>query len=55
MKGLYCRAAATDAEPKFLIRETSLPELLDSHLVRVQVKACGLSPLDLKVPFFSHI
>lgn len=27
----------------------TLPEVLDSHQVRVQVKACGLSPLDLKV------
>lgn len=27
----------------------SLPEVLSSNLVRVQVKACGLSPLDLKV------
>lgn len=27
----------------------SLPEVLSSHQVRVQVKACGLSPLDLKV------
>ncbi|XP_068424689.1 quinone oxidoreductase-like protein 1 isoform X2 [Clinocottus analis] len=48
MKGLYCRAA-TDAEPKFVIQETSLPEVLGSHQVRVQVKACGLSPLDLKL------
>uniref|UniRef100_A0A3B4ULT0 Crystallin, zeta (quinone reductase)-like 1 n=1 Tax=Seriola dumerili TaxID=41447 RepID=A0A3B4ULT0_SERDU len=49
MKGLYCRAAGSDAEPKFVIQETSLPEVLGSHQVRVQVKACGLSPLDLKV------
>lgn len=26
-----------------------LPEVLGSHQVRVQVKACGLSPLDVKV------
>ncbi|XP_070771888.1 quinone oxidoreductase-like protein 1 isoform X2 [Enoplosus armatus] len=49
MKGLYCRAGVSDAEPKFVIQETSLPEVLGSHLVRVQVKACGLSPLDLKL------
>ncbi|KAG7228412.1 hypothetical protein INR49_007584 [Caranx melampygus] len=48
MKGLYCRAAGGDAEPKFVIQETSLPEVLGSHDVRVQVKACGLSPLDFK-------
>ncbi|XP_076598721.1 quinone oxidoreductase-like protein 1 isoform X1 [Chaetodon auriga] len=47
MKGLFCRAA--DAEPRFVIQETSLPEALGSHLVRVQVKACGLRPLDLKL------
>nr|XP_033491701.1 quinone oxidoreductase-like protein 1 isoform X2 [Epinephelus lanceolatus] len=49
MKGLYCRAGVSDAEPKFVIQETSLPEVLGNHLVRVQVKACGLSPLDLKL------
>ncbi|XP_033991821.1 quinone oxidoreductase-like protein 1 isoform X2 [Trematomus bernacchii] len=47
MKGLYCRAG--HAEPKFVIQETVLPDVLGSHLVRVQVKACGLSPLDLKL------
>ncbi|TKS85968.1 Quinone oxidoreductase-like protein 1 [Collichthys lucidus] len=49
MKGLYCRAGVSDAEPKFVIQETSLPDVLGSHVVRVQVKACGLSPLDLKL------
>ncbi|XP_029376274.1 quinone oxidoreductase-like protein 1 isoform X2 [Echeneis naucrates] len=49
MKGLYCRADAADAQPKFVIQETSLPEVLGSHQVRVQVKACGLSPLDFKL------
>lgn len=49
MKGLYCRAGVSDAEPKFVIQETALPAVLDSHHVRVQVKACGLSPLDLKL------
>lgn len=46
---MYCRAGASEAEPRFVIQETSLPEALGSHLVRVQVKACGLSPLDLKL------
>lgn len=27
----------------------SVPEVLDSHVVRIQVKACGLSPLDFEV------
>lgn len=49
MKGLFCRAGATDAEPKFIIQETTLPDVLSSQQVRVQVKACGLSPLDLKL------
>ncbi|XP_076025475.1 quinone oxidoreductase-like protein 1 [Genypterus blacodes] len=50
MKGLYCRAGGSDAaEPKFVIQETPLPAVLGSHQVRVQVKACGLSPLDLKL------
>ncbi|XP_023142547.2 quinone oxidoreductase-like protein 1 isoform X2 [Amphiprion ocellaris] len=49
MKGLFCRAGATDAEPKFVIQETTLPDVLTSYQVRVQVKACGLSPLDLKL------
>lgn len=49
MKGLYCRAGINDVEPKFIIQETTLPDVLSSHQVRVQVKACGLSPLDLKL------
>ncbi|KAM6997304.1 quinone oxidoreductase-like protein 1 isoform 2-T2 [Tautogolabrus adspersus] len=49
MKGLYCRTSVSTAEPEFVIQETNLPEALDSHQVRVQVKACGLSPLDLKL------
>ncbi|KAM4729549.1 quinone oxidoreductase-like protein 1 isoform 2-T3 [Anableps anableps] len=49
MKGLYCRAAEGDAEPKFVIQETTLPDVLGTHQVRVKVKACGLSPLDFKL------
>ncbi|CAG00360.1 unnamed protein product, partial [Tetraodon nigroviridis] len=49
MKGLYCQAGVTDAKPKFVIQETSVPEVLDSHQVRIQVKACGLSPLDFEL------
>nr|XP_020462310.1 quinone oxidoreductase-like protein 1 isoform X2 [Monopterus albus] len=49
MKGLYCRAGLSDAEPKFVIQEASLPDVIGTHQVRIQVKACGLSPLDLKL------
>ncbi|XP_032409069.1 quinone oxidoreductase-like protein 1 isoform X2 [Xiphophorus hellerii] len=49
MKGLYGRAAEGDAEPKFVIQETTLPDVLGSHQVRMKVKACGLSPLDFKL------
>ncbi|XP_054879372.1 quinone oxidoreductase-like protein 1 isoform X1 [Poeciliopsis prolifica] len=49
MKGLYGRAAEGGAEPKFVIQETALPDVLGSHQVRMKVKACGLSPLDFKL------
>ncbi|XP_068597083.1 quinone oxidoreductase-like protein 1, partial [Brachionichthys hirsutus] len=49
MKGLYCRAGESRDGLKFFIQKTHLPEVLGSHLVRVQVKACGLSPLDLQL------
>ncbi|KAF7220534.1 quinone oxidoreductase-like protein 1 isoform X3 [Nothobranchius furzeri] len=49
MKGLYCRAAVSDTESKFVIQETTLPDVIGSHQVRIRVKACGLSPLDLKL------
>ncbi|XP_072246644.1 quinone oxidoreductase-like protein 1 isoform X2 [Leuresthes tenuis] len=49
MKGLYCRADVSDAEPKFVIQEATLPDVLAGHQVRIQVKACGLSSLDLKL------
>ncbi|KAM6916663.1 quinone oxidoreductase-like protein 1 [Xenentodon cancila] len=49
MKGLFCQASKDDAEPKFVIQETTLPDVLGSHQVRVQVKACGLSSLDLQL------
>lgn len=47
MKGLYCRV--NDTEAQFVTQETSLPEDLSSHQVRVEVKACGLSAVDLKL------
>ncbi|XP_013878186.1 quinone oxidoreductase-like protein 1 [Austrofundulus limnaeus] len=49
MKGLYCRTGGSDSEPKFIIQETTPPDVLGSHQVRVSVKACGLSPLDLQL------
>uniref|UniRef100_A0A8C8JNW7 Enoyl reductase (ER) domain-containing protein n=1 Tax=Oncorhynchus tshawytscha TaxID=74940 RepID=A0A8C8JNW7_ONCTS len=49
MKGLYCKVGETAAEAKFVIQETNVPSALGSNQVKVQVKACALSPLDLKV------
>ncbi|XP_049591144.1 quinone oxidoreductase-like protein 1 isoform X2 [Syngnathus scovelli] len=46
MKGLFCQI--TGSELKFIVQETTLPEIFGSHDVRVNVKACGLSPVDLK-------
>ncbi|XP_061693291.1 quinone oxidoreductase-like protein 1 isoform X2 [Syngnathoides biaculeatus] len=46
MKGLFCRI--NGSELKFVTQETTLPEVLGGHDVRIHVKACGLSPLDLK-------
>ncbi|XP_077437341.1 quinone oxidoreductase-like protein 1 isoform X2 [Vanacampus margaritifer] len=45
MKGLF--GQITGSELKFVTQETSLPEVLDSHDVRIHVKACGLSPVDV--------
>ncbi|CAN9500208.1 unnamed protein product [Ophioblennius macclurei] len=47
MKGLFCRTG--ESEPKFVIQETILPDVLENHEVRVKVTACGLRPLDLKL------
>uniref|UniRef100_A0A4W5N396 Crystallin, zeta (quinone reductase)-like 1 n=1 Tax=Hucho hucho TaxID=62062 RepID=A0A4W5N396_9TELE len=49
MKGLYCKLGETAAEAKFVIQETNVPSALGSNQVKVQVKACALSPLDIKV------
>ncbi|XP_061546152.1 quinone oxidoreductase-like protein 1 isoform X5 [Phycodurus eques] len=46
MKGLFCRI--NGSELKFVTQETTLPEVLGSHDVRIHMKACGLSPVDLK-------
>ncbi|XP_020360079.1 quinone oxidoreductase-like protein 1 isoform X1 [Oncorhynchus kisutch] len=47
--GLYCKVGETAAEAKFVIQETNVPSALGSNQVKVQVKACALSPLDLKL------
>ncbi|XP_077469262.1 quinone oxidoreductase-like protein 1 [Stigmatopora argus] len=44
MKGLFCRIDGSDL--KFVTQETTLPEVLGSHDVRIHVKACALSPVD---------
>lgn len=49
MKGLFCRVQERDAEPQFIIQEMSLPEVLSSHQVRVEVKACGLNSVDFQL------
>uniref|UniRef100_A0A4W5N1B8 Crystallin, zeta (quinone reductase)-like 1 n=1 Tax=Hucho hucho TaxID=62062 RepID=A0A4W5N1B8_9TELE len=49
MKGLYCKLGETAAEAKFVIQETNVPSALGSNQVKVQVKACALSPLDIKL------
>ncbi|KAJ8246686.1 hypothetical protein GJAV_G00254280 [Gymnothorax javanicus] len=46
MKGLYCKLAGS-SDVKFFIHETDPPGTLGSHQVKVQVKACALSPLDI--------
>ncbi|TSK17903.1 Quinone oxidoreductase-like protein 1 [Bagarius yarrelli] len=48
MKGLYCRLGEAD-ELKFIIQETSLPANLNDHQVKVQVKSCSLSPVDIRL------
>ncbi|XP_062302573.1 quinone oxidoreductase-like protein 1 isoform X1 [Osmerus eperlanus] len=49
MKGLYCKPGQTTADHKFVIQETDVPTVLDSHQVKVQVKACALSPINVKL------
>ncbi|KAI1885219.1 hypothetical protein AGOR_G00217920 [Albula goreensis] len=50
MKGLYCNPGGNSTEDvKFVIQETSLPSTLGNHQVKVQVKACALSPVDTKL------
>uniref|UniRef100_A0A8C7LVQ1 Crystallin, zeta (quinone reductase)-like 1 n=1 Tax=Oncorhynchus mykiss TaxID=8022 RepID=A0A8C7LVQ1_ONCMY len=47
--GLYCKLGETAADAKFVVRETNVPSALGSNQVKVQVKACALSPLDIKL------
>uniref|UniRef100_A0A3B4DFW4 Enoyl reductase (ER) domain-containing protein n=1 Tax=Pygocentrus nattereri TaxID=42514 RepID=A0A3B4DFW4_PYGNA len=48
MKGLYCKLSEA-GEVKFIIQETSVPTTIGNHQVKVQVKGCALSPVDIKV------
>ncbi|XP_066563100.1 quinone oxidoreductase-like protein 1 isoform X2 [Amia ocellicauda] len=49
MKGLYCKLSESAEQVRFVIQETEIPNVLGSHCVKVQVKACALSPLDIKL------
>lgn len=50
MKGLFCKPSEScPADTKFIIQDTVVPSVLPSHQVKVQVKACALSQLDLKL------
>lgn len=48
MKGLYCKSSG-NSDVRFFIQETDLPGTLGNYQVKVQVKACALSPLDVKL------
>ncbi|XP_066517204.1 quinone oxidoreductase-like protein 1 isoform X2 [Hoplias malabaricus] len=48
MKGLYCKLSEGE-EVKFFIQETSVPSAIGNHQVKVQVKSCALSPVDVKL------
>ncbi|XP_072513909.1 quinone oxidoreductase-like protein 1 isoform X2 [Salminus brasiliensis] len=48
MKGLYCKLSDV-GEVKFVIQETSLPTAIGNHQVKVQVKSCALSHVDIKL------
>ncbi|KAJ8388526.1 hypothetical protein AAFF_G00132400 [Aldrovandia affinis] len=49
MKGLYCKPSGNSEDVKFVLQETNLPGALGNYQVKVQVKACALSPLDTKL------
>ncbi|XP_076159737.1 quinone oxidoreductase-like protein 1 [Alosa pseudoharengus] len=48
MKGLFCRLSDSE-EVKFVIQETDVPTTIGNHQVKVQVKGCALSPVDIKL------
>ncbi|XP_062866556.1 quinone oxidoreductase-like protein 1 isoform X2 [Trichomycterus rosablanca] len=48
MKGLYCKLDEA-GDIKFIIQETTVPTLIGDHQVKVQVKGCSLSPIDIKL------
>ncbi|KAL1022327.1 hypothetical protein UPYG_G00025190 [Umbra pygmaea] len=49
MKGLYCKLGENAADVKFVIQETNVPSVQGNYHVKVQVKACALSPLDMQI------
>ncbi|XP_010884330.2 quinone oxidoreductase-like protein 1 [Esox lucius] len=49
MKGLYYKLGENAAEAKFVIQETNVSSAQGNHQVKVQVKACALSPLDIQL------
>ncbi|XP_041115231.1 quinone oxidoreductase-like protein 1 isoform X2 [Polyodon spathula] len=49
MKGLYCQLSESAEDVKFVIQETEPPPAVSDHYVKVQIKACALSPLDTKL------
>ncbi|KAM9455008.1 quinone oxidoreductase-like protein 1 isoform 1-T1 [Clarias gariepinus] len=48
MKGLYCKPGEAK-ELTFIIQETNIDATIGDHQVKVQVKACSLSPVDIKL------
>ncbi|XP_030635404.1 quinone oxidoreductase-like protein 1 [Chanos chanos] len=48
MKGLYCKLNNDSEDVKFVIHQTNPPQSIGDHQVKVQVKACALSPVDTK-------
>ncbi|XP_060754813.1 quinone oxidoreductase-like protein 1 isoform X3 [Neoarius graeffei] len=48
MKGLYCKLGEAK-ELKFIIQETTIAASIGDHQVKVQVKGCSLSPVDIKL------
>ncbi|XP_063067856.1 quinone oxidoreductase-like protein 1 isoform X3 [Engraulis encrasicolus] len=48
MKGLYCRLNDSE-EVKFVIQDANVPATIGDRQVKVQVKGCALSPVDVRL------